>query len=39
MLRTQHVARYETKINFVNIVGNAFTEIPHTELHIIKADK
>ena len=26
------------KFNFVNIAGNAFTEIPHTELHVIKAD-
>ncbi len=27
------------KFKFVNIAGNAFTEIPHTELHVIEADK
>ena len=27
------------KFNFVNIAGNAFTEIPHTELHTIEADE
>ena len=26
------------KFNFVNIAGNAFTEIPHTALHIIEPD-
>jgi hypothetical protein len=27
------------KFNFVNIAGNAFTEIPHTELHIIEPEE
>ena len=26
------------KFNFVNIAGNAFTEIPHTALHVIEPD-
>jgi hypothetical protein len=26
------------KLNFINIAGNAFTEIPHTELHVIELD-
>ena len=27
------------KINFVNIAGNAFTKIPHTELHLIEPNE
>ena len=27
------------KFNFVNIAGNAFTEIPHDTLHVIEPDK
>jgi hypothetical protein len=27
------------KFHFVNIAGNAFTEIPHTELHVIESDE
>ena len=27
------------KFNFINIAGNVFTEIPHTELHVIKVDE
>jgi hypothetical protein len=27
------------KFKFVNIAGNAFTEIPHTELHVIESDE
>jgi hypothetical protein len=26
------------KFNFINITGNAFTEIPHTDLHVIEPD-